>query len=221
MHVAIGAIAVAAAGLFLLQSWYLGRVLYYAVHMPQASAFMELRSHQGQAIHQHWTPYAAISPWAKRAVVAAEDAHFVAHHGFDWSALRRALRANMAADEVVQGGSTISQQLAKNLFLSPRQNLWRKGQEALITLMLETALPKKRILWLYLNVIEWGEGIFGIGAAARHYFDRAPHELSRWQAALLAARIPRPRFYDRRGPTDYLYDRASNIADWAAHTRIP
>ncbi len=217
----IALIAVAAAGALLLQAWYLGWVAYYSVHDPESTAFMELRKRQGGPVRQRWTPYDAIAPSAKRAVVAAEDAQFVAHHGFDWGALRRALRANLAADRVVQGGSTISQQLAKNLFLSPRRSVWRKGQEALITVMLEAMLSKRRILALYLNVIEWGDGIFGIWMAAQRFSDRPPQALDRWQAARLAARIPRPRFYDRHGPTDYLYQRAGDIADWAVHTRIP
>ncbi len=122
---------------------------------------------------------------------------------------------------MVRGGSTISQQLAKNLFLSPERSYLRKLQEAVIALMIEQALSKRRILELYLNSIEWGEGVFGAGAAAAHYYGIDAAEVDRWQAALLAARIPRPRYYSERGVTRYLYRRAVDIYGWSDKVRLP
>lgn len=209
------------AALALLQGWYLARVIHYAGHDPATTAFIELRRGQGQTIRRQWVAYDDISPWLRRAVVAAEDARFVDHPGFDWSALRAALADNIAAERIVRGGSTISQQLAKNLFLSPRQSLLRKLQEAVITVMIEQAMTKRRILELYLNVIEWGQGVFGAEAAARHYYARPAARIDRWRAALLAARIPRPGYYDRIGTTPYLIERASDIYAWAGRVRIP
>ena len=127
---------------------------------------------------------------------------FVDHEGFDWDGIQKALEKNQKRGKAVAGGSTISQQLAKNLFLSGERSYWRKGQEAVITLMLEYALDKRRILELYLNVAEWGEGVFGCEAAARHYFNVSASQLSAEQSARLAAMLPRPQYYDRnRGST--------------------
>ena len=133
----------------------------------------------------------------KRAVVAAEDAKFVDHEGFDWDGIERALEKNQKKGRIVAGGSTITQQLAKNLFLSPRRSYVRKVEEAIITVMLEAMLDKRRILELYLNVIEWGNGVFGAEAAARRYFGISAAQLSPEQAARLAAMAPNPRFYER------------------------
>ena len=156
----------AGLGLAALQAWYLARVVRLVDHDPDTTAFIELRRAEGRAIHRDWVPYERMSQWLKRAVVAAEDARFVEHGGFDWTALREAFAENLKADRVVRGGSTISQQLAKNL--SPSRSLPRKAQEAAITVMLESVLTKRRILELYLNLIEWGDGVFGAEAAARH-----------------------------------------------------
>jgi monofunctional biosynthetic peptidoglycan transglycosylase len=144
-----------------------------------------------------WVPYAKISGNLKRAMVAAEDAKFVDHEGFDWDGIQLAMEKNQKKGRVVAGGSTITQQLAKNLFLNPVRSYWRKAEEAVITVMLEAMLPKERILEMYLNVIEWGNGIFGAEAAARHYFGISASQLSAAQAARLAAMAPNPRFYER------------------------
>jgi len=130
-------------------------------------------------------------------MVAAEDAKFVDHEGFDWDGIQLALEKNQKKGRVVAGGSTITQQLAKNLFLTPSRSYVRKAEEAVITVMLETFLPKRRILELYLNVIEWGNGVFGAEAAARRYFGVSAAALSPEQAARLAAMAPNPRFYER------------------------
>lgn len=216
--VALGVVAVVVIG---LQTWYLGWIVHYADHDPETTAFMELRRAEGAALEHRWAEYDEISHWLKRAVIAAEDARFMAHGGIDWTALNKAMEENREAGGVVRGGSTITQQLAKNLFLSPRQSYLRKAQEAVIALMLEAVLDKRRILELYLNVIEWGDGVFGAAAAARHYYDIPVGSVSRWQAAVLAARIPNPRFYYRRGTTPWLLERAGDIHRWSNQVPIP
>jgi monofunctional biosynthetic peptidoglycan transglycosylase len=148
-------------------------------------------------LRQKWVPYAKISDNLKRALIAAEDAKFVDHEGFDWEGIQKAYVKNLRKGKIVAGGSTISQQLAKNLFLSTKRTPWRKLEEAVITVMLETVMDKQRIFEIYLNVIEWGNGVFGAEAAARHYYHVSAAQLSADQAAKLAAMVPNPRYYDR------------------------
>lgn len=224
---AAAAVAIAAALALGPAVVHLGDIRHYAEHPPASTAFMdarraELRANGADARLAHeWRPYERIAPALARAVVVAEDARFVDHGGLDWDALSRALRRNLRDDRVVRGGSTISQQLAKNLFLSERRSYLRKAQEAAITVLIEQTMDKRRILELYLNVIEWGNGIFGAEAAARHYFGTSAARLSPAQAAMLAARIPRPRYYDRVGATRYLRERAAEIRGWMPHARVP
>jgi monofunctional biosynthetic peptidoglycan transglycosylase len=206
-----GWLALAAAGIFLaVQLSFLVRVWWWRDHNPQMTAFMEirleeLRARQRDARIVHvWTPYERISPHLKRAIVVAEDSKFVDHEGFDWEAIEKAREKNRARGKVVAGGSTISQQLAKNLFLSGDRTPWRKGQEALITVMIEHAMDKRRILEVYLNVIEWGEGIFGAEAAAHHYFGASASSVGPEASAKLAAMVPNPRYYDRNRNTAWL-----------------
>jgi monofunctional biosynthetic peptidoglycan transglycosylase len=142
-------------------------------------------------------PYERISPHLKRAIIASEDAKFVDHEGFDWDGIQKAMEKNQKRGRTVAGGSTISQQLAKNLFLTPTKSYFRKAEEAIITLMLESLWSKRRIFEVYLNVIEWGNGVFGAEAAARHYFGIGAGQLSPEQAAKLAGMVPNPRYYDR------------------------
>jgi monofunctional biosynthetic peptidoglycan transglycosylase len=221
---AVGAIALA---VILVQAWFLGWVLYWASHNPGSTAFMErrldeLRAKQPSATLRHqWAGYDKISPHLKRAVVAAEDAKFLDHEGFDWDGIQRALEKNQKRGKPVAGGSTISQQLAKNLFLSGERSVVRKGQEAVITLMLETLMSKRRILELYLNVAEWGEGVFGAEAAARHYFGTSAASLSAAQSARLAAMLPRPRFYDRNRGSQYLASYAERILARMPSAQVP
>ncbi|HXS53491.1 MAG TPA: monofunctional biosynthetic peptidoglycan transglycosylase [Usitatibacter sp.] len=203
--------AVAAAGAFLaLQLSYLARIWWWKDHDPGATAFMrarleDLRRHDPHARLRHaWVPYSRISASLKRAVVVAEDARFVDHDGFDWEAIEKAREKNLRRGRIVAGGSTISQQLAKNLFLSPARTPWRKGEEALITVMIERVMDKRRILEIYLNVIEWGEDVFGAEAAARHYYGVGAAALGPEASARLAAMIPNPRFYDRHRSTRWL-----------------
>ncbi|HET6263552.1 MAG TPA: monofunctional biosynthetic peptidoglycan transglycosylase [Usitatibacter sp.] len=193
-----------------VQLSFLVRVWWWRDHNPQTTAFMEaslerLRARNPQAKLKHsWVPYERISPNLKRAVVAAEDSRFAEHEGFDWEAIEKALEKNRKKGKVVAGASTISQQLAKNLFLSAERTPWRKGQEALITVMIEQAMDKRRILEIYLNMIEWGEGVFGAEAAARHYYGASAASLGPEAAARLAAMVPNPRFYDRNRNTSWL-----------------
>jgi len=204
-------LAAAAAAVFLVvQLTYMARLWWWRDHNPETTAFMSARLEQirnrdpGAVLRQAWIPYARLSPHLKRAIVVAEDARFVDHEGFDWEAIEKAREKNRQKGRVVAGGSTISQQLAKNLFLSAERTPWRKGQEALITVMIEHLMDKRRILEIYLNVIEWGDGVFGAEAAARHYFGRHASDLGPEEAARLAAMVPNPRYYDRHRNTAWL-----------------
>jgi monofunctional glycosyltransferase len=197
------AVAAALLALVLLQAWYFAHIWWWRDHPPRETAFMaqrlgELRERNPQARLQYtWVPYEHISVNLKRAMIAAEDAKFVEHEGFDWDGIQLAIDKNARRGRVVAGGSTITQQLAKNLFLSGTKSYLRKAEEALITLMLEAVLDKRRIFELYLNVIEWGNGIFGSEAASRRYFGVGASQLSADQAARLAAMAPNPRHYER------------------------
>jgi monofunctional glycosyltransferase len=211
-------LAVAAAAVFLaVQLSFLARVWWWKDHDPSTTAFMDarletLRARDPQAKLQHvWVPYDRISANLKRAIVVAEDSKFVDHEGFDWEAIEKAREKNRRKGKVVAGGSTISQQLAKNLFLSSARTPWRKGQEALITVMIEHMMDKRRILEIYLNVIEWGEGVFGAEAAARHYYGVSALALGPEPAARLAAMVPNPRFYDRNRGSAWLVRKTQTI----------
>ena len=155
-----------------------------------------------------WVDYARISPNLKRAVVTSEDARFLEHEGVDWEAMQRAYHDNLRRGRPARGGSTISQQLAKNLFLSSRRSYLRKAQEVVITFMIEALWDKRRILEVYLNVVEWGDGIFGAEAGARHYFGVSAAALDPEQAATMAAMLPSPRFFDRHREAPFLGERA-------------
>jgi len=204
---ALGALVVALA---VYQFWFFMQILFWLEHNPETTRFMDLRlaalrEHDpGAKLSQQWADYRNISVHLKRAVVAAEDARFLDHDGFDWEGIQRALEKNQKRGKVVAGGSTITQQLAKNLFLSGERSALRKAEEAVITAMLEAVMSKRRILELYLNAAEWGEGVFGAEAAARHYFGVSAANLSPEQAAQLAAMLPRPRFYDRNRASPHL-----------------
>jgi monofunctional biosynthetic peptidoglycan transglycosylase len=211
-------LALAAAAIFLaVQLSFLARVWWWRDHDPQTTAFMQARLEQlrgkdpAAKLKKAWMPYDRISPHLKRAIVVAEDSRFVDHDGFDWDAIEKAREKNRQKGKVVAGGSTISQQLAKNLFLSADRTPWRKGQEALITVMIEHVMDKRRILEIYLNVIEWGDGIFGAEAAARHYFGVGAQSVGAESAARLAAMVPNPRFYDRHRNTGYLARQTERI----------
>ena len=189
-------------GVLLYQVWILAHIGYWIEHNPGSTAFMELRAEKAgiqddaASKARTWVPYARISPHLKRALIVAEDARFLEHEGFDWDGIQTAYEKNLKKGRVVAGGSTISQQLAKNLFLSGERSLLRKMQEAVITLMLEQMMSKRRIFEIYLNVIEWGNGVFGAEASARHYYGTSASRLTAEQSAWLAAIVTRPRYYD-------------------------
>lgn len=195
------------AGVFLIvllwHLWLLGWVLWWKWFDPGETSFMqirlsELRQKDPQAkLSRQWQPYPRISVNLKRAVIAAEDDSFVDHDGFDWDGIQRALEKNQKKGKAVAGGSTISQQLAKNLFLSPSRSYLRKAEEAVITVMIETLWDKRRILEVYLNSVEWGNGIFGAEAAARRYYKIGAAQLNPEQAARLAVMLPNPRKYEK------------------------
>lgn len=196
---------------------------------------------------QHWTPYEQISEHLKRAVIAAEDDAFAYHDGLDWEALEKAWEKNNKAEMAQQatvraangnlkntpvkntlvknpkvvGGSTITQQLAKNLFLSGERTLARKGQEFVLTLMLEQFLSKERILEIYLNSVEWGEGVFGAEAAAQAYFRKPALRLTALEAARLAVMLPRPKYFEKRLHSPYLSARAATIAARMGAAELP
>jgi len=174
-----------------------------------------------QTLRQNWVPYERISPALKRAVIAAEDARFTEHEGVDWEAIERAYEANRKKGKVVRGGSTITMQLAKNLFLSGERSYLRKGQELVITYMIETVMTKRRILELYLNVAEWGVGVFGAEAGARHHFGVSAAQLGPWEAARMAAMLPRPRYYDANRGSPALARRTAIVGRWMGSVDPP
>ncbi len=236
--------AVALGMVLLLQLWYFACIGWYRFHDPSSTAFM--RSHMALVrekdpsarMEQRWVPYAQISDHLKRAVITAEDGRFVEHDGVDWDAISKAYENNQRIEQRMEaadgkgrtskarmkGGSTITQQLAKNLFLSGDRSYLRKGQELVIAYMLEFWLSKRRILEIYLNVIEWGNGIFGAEAAARHYFGVPASQLGPSQAAQLAVMLPNPRGYDTRDRgrgSRYLAKRSAVIARWMGDAELP
>jgi monofunctional biosynthetic peptidoglycan transglycosylase len=206
-----------------LQLWFLSHLVYWSNFNPSSTAFMEryLENRPGARVRQQWVPYGRISEHLKRAVVAAEDAKFLDHEGFDWEAITEAMRKNEQRGKVVAGASTITQQLAKNLFLSGSRSWARKAQEAAITWMMERTLSKRRILELYLNFAEWGEGVFGVEAAARHHFGVPAASLGPEQAAWLAAILPSPRRYERGRQTPYIAGRIATISSRMTGAQIP
>lgn len=213
--------------LVLIQFWFLVHIGYWISNNPESTAFMRARleilqeDNPKARLRQQWVPYNRISGHLKRAVVAAEDAKFVSHNGFDWDGIQKAFEKNMREGEIVAGGSTITQQLAKNLFFSGERSWWRKGQEAVVAVMLETLMSKRRILEIYLNVIEWGEGVFGVEAAARLHYGTTAAALSPEQAARLAAVVPSPRRYGPASDTGYLQRRTQTILARMNSAQIP
>jgi monofunctional biosynthetic peptidoglycan transglycosylase len=215
------------AALVAVQVWFFGQVLYWSYAESPTSAFMDRRlealrdKNRKAALRHRFTPYDRISPHLKRAVVAAEDARFLDHEGFDWEAIAVAHTKNERRGRIVAGASTISQQLAKNLFLSGERSWLRKAQEAVITWMIENVMSKRRILELYLNYAEWGDGVFGAEAAARYHFDVPASALTPEQSAWLAAILPSPRRYARGRTTPYVDGRVNTILFRATAAQIP
>ncbi|MCX7215477.1 MAG: monofunctional biosynthetic peptidoglycan transglycosylase [Burkholderiales bacterium] len=210
-------VGVPAALVILLQLWYFVQVCWWVNHNPSSTAFMReqlerLRQKNPKAELQHqWVPYARISNNLKRAIIASEDANFAEHEGVDWEALQKAYEKNAKKGKVVRGGSTITQQLAKNLFLSSERSYVRKVQEMLITFMIEAVMDKRRIFEIYLNSVEWGTGVFGCEAASRKYFGVPAAKLGPAEAARLAVMLPNPRFFGRHLDSNYLNKRSALI----------
>jgi monofunctional biosynthetic peptidoglycan transglycosylase len=206
---------------FFLQIWW------WVDHNPSMTSFMReqaaaLREKNPDArIQQVWVPYNRISNNLKRAIIASEDANFSEHEGVDWDALQKAYEKNNKKKKVVSGGSTITQQLAKNLFLSGSRSYLRKGQELVITYMLETLMDKERIFEIYLNVVEFGKGTFGAEAAARHYYGVSAANLGAAQAAKLAVMLPNPRFFDAHRDSNYLARRTGVILRRMGSAELP
>ncbi|ETI08588.1 monofunctional biosynthetic peptidoglycan transglycosylase, partial [Bordetella pertussis STO1-CNMC-0004] len=215
----------------LYQLWMFSLVVWYAYRDPGSSAIMRqelarLRERDPEAeLKYQWVPYDRISNTLKQAVVASEDANFTEHDGVEWDAIRKAWEYNQRQAErgrtKMRGGSTITQQLAKNLFLSGSRSYLRKGQELVLAYMIEHVMPKERILELYLNVAEWGVGVFGAEAAARHYYNTSAARLGAGQAARLAAMLPNPRYYDRHRNTGYLNSRTATLTRRMRMVEIP
>lgn len=213
--------------LLLIQLWYFGWVAWWKWNDPGETAFMSrelaaLREKKPNAELKHrWIEYSRISNNLKRAVIASEDANFTEHEGVDWQAIEKAYKENVRKGKVARGGSTITQQLAKNLFLSSERSYWRKAQELVITYMIEALWDKRRILEVYLNVVEWGDGVFGAEAAARQYFNLSASQLGAEQSARLAAYLPNPKRYGRIRSGPYLDRRTTAIQRFMVDAPVP
>jgi monofunctional glycosyltransferase len=212
---------------FFYQLWILLHIILWTVINPGESAFMETRLEHLQekdekaTLRHQWVNYNQISINIKQAVIAAEDAKFIDHEGFDWEGIEKAYEKNKRRKKIVAGGSTISQQLAKNLFLSNQRTPWRKAEETIITLMLETILSKQRILEIYLNVIEWGNNVYGIEAASLRYFSSHAKDLNSFQSAKLASMIPNPKYYERHQDASGLIERSGIILSRMNAIQVP
>ena len=168
----------------------------------------------------NWTNYQSISDSMKRAVIAAEDDRFLEHHGVDFKAIQEAIKSNLQND-TQRGGSTISQQLVKNLFLNPSKHILRKLHEFVLVFFLEVFFSKERILELYLNIAEWGFGIYGIKDAANYYYNVDPHNLESYQSAKLAAMLTNPKKYQHNINSDFLNKKTKQIFSRMDYSRIP
>lgn len=210
-----------------IQVYFFVQIWWWIDHNPKSTSFMRhehdlLEAKSPNARLQHkWVPYQRISNHLKRAIIASEDSNFSEHEGVDWDALQRAYEKNIRKGRVVAGGSTITQQLAKNLFLSGERSYLRKVQELIITYMLEYLMDKERIFEIYLNVVEWGNGVFGAEAAAQHYYGIPAANLGPAQAAQLAVMLPNPRFFDRHRGSNYLSRRTNLILRRMGAAELP
>ena len=209
-------VATPLACIVLFNVWAYGNILSYRAIAPYRTSFMSMRMNElaaekpDVALDYRWVPYPQISVNLKKALIASEDAGFAEHSGFDWNGIKNAMQRNERSGKIRAGGSTISQQLAKNLFLNESRSYFRKAEEAVLTSMLEATTDKDRLYELYLNVIEWGYGIYGAEAAAQHWHRKSAAELTKAQAAELAARVPRPLYYADH-PRDAALKRKTNI----------
>ncbi|MCW2244874.1 monofunctional biosynthetic peptidoglycan transglycosylase [Azospirillum fermentarium] len=204
------ALRIMAAVLLALAAVGTGWVVLYRVVPPPLTALMVIRTFDGAGINRDWVPLDAIAPALVTAVIAAEDTKFCTHNGFDWAAIGDALDGNEDGGPM-RGGSTISQQTAKNAFLWPDRTWVRKGMEAGFTALMEALWPKRRVMEVYLNIIEWGDGLYGAEAAARAWFHKPASALTRREAALMAVVLPNPRRWSPAAPTPFIARRAAVI----------
>jgi len=210
-------IVVSLTAVLALQAYFFVQIWWWVDHNPESTSFMRhqlalLQEKNPKArLQQKWVPYERISNHLKRAIIASEDSNFSEHEGVDWQALEKAYEKNARKGKIVAGGSTITQQLAKNLFLSGERSYVRKAEEFVITYMLEFLMDKERIFEIYLNVVEWGNGVFGAEAAAQHYYGVSAASLGPAQAAHLAVMLPSPRRFDRNRDSTYLARRTEVI----------
>ncbi|MGY5391857.1 monofunctional biosynthetic peptidoglycan transglycosylase [Acinetobacter sp.] len=209
--------------ILLVQLWIFSSLVWWRTHPVETTMFMRLDywSEPSEPIHHKWRDYDQISDYLKRAVVTSEDGKFMHHHGFDWEGMQYALERNQDKGKVVAGGSTISQQLAKNLFLYNKRSFIRKGQEAVATWMMERMWSKQRILEVYLNSVEFGDNIYGVEAASQHYFGKSSRSLSRDQAAFLAAILPNPKYYQEHQNDRRIQIRKKMIRKYMRYSQIP
>ncbi len=220
-------VAVPVLAVLALQAYFFLQIWWWVDHNPGSTSFMRQQltilqeKNPAARLQYTWVPYERISGNVKRAIIASEDSHFSEHEGVDWEALQKAYEKNNRKGKAVAGGSTITQQLAKNLFLSGQRSYLRKAQELIIAYMLEFWMDKERIFEIYLNVVEWGSGVFGAEAAARHYFNISAANLSASQGARLAVMLPNPRFYDKNRGSGYLAGRAGMILRRMGSAELP
>ncbi len=209
--------------ILLVQLWIFSSLVWWRTNPVDSTMMMRIDywSDSSQPIQHEWRDYDNISTYFKQAIVAAEDAKFMQHHGFDWDGMRFALERNKDKGKVVAGGSTISQQLAKNLFLFNKRSFVRKGQEAVATWMMERIWSKQRILEVYINSVEFGENIYGVEAASQHYFGIRSRSMSREQAAFLAALLPNPKYYQNHRNDRTLQYRKRLILKYMRHSDLP
>lgn len=196
-----------------------GLTLVYRIVPPPITILMVQRLVEGRGLERHWRPLSDISPNLARAVIAAEDARFCSHHGFDVEAIEKAMQNNARRPNRLKGGSTISQQTAKNVFLWPQRSWVRKGFEAYFTVLIETLWGKRRILEVYLNTVEWGSGVYGAEAAARRNFGVGADKLSPSQAARLASILPSPLKWKADTPGRYVARRSRKVGAAAGTVR--
>ena len=221
------AVSVAVVAWLGTQAYYFAQIAVWTFVNPGSTAFMRADAWRLAAdrpdlsIAHEWVPYDKISRNLKRAIIASEDANFVNNSGYETDAILQAWERNKSRGKIVAGGSTITQQLARNLFLSREKSYVRKGQEFIITWMLETMMDKQRIFEIYLNSVEWGNGVYGAQAAARYYYRVSADRLTAWQAARLAVMLPRPKYFDEHRSSGYLSQRAAVIARRMGAAEVP
>ena len=207
----------------LVQLWIFASLAWWRYKPVETTMFMRIDywSEPSKPIQHEWRDYDEISEYMKKAIVAAEDGKFMQHHGFDWDGIQAALERNNDTGKVVAGGSTISQQLAKNLFLYNKRSFIRKGQEAVATWIMERMWSKERILEVYLNSVEFGDNIYGVEAATQHYFGKSSRSLSREQAVFLAAILPNPKYYQDHQNDRKLQNSERMIRKFMRYSDIP